>query len=68
MKIQDVLKVENIGKRYKFDKRVYVLVNGGFENNKIPTLIDEQTRYLITSDKYLVEFINGDFEEIREGK
>ena len=60
MKINEVLRKENVGKLYKFKEVVYEVA----ENfNSVLELIDTNDGATIEVGVYLIDIINGEFEE-----
>ena len=61
MKINEVLRKENIGKLYKFKGVIYKVVEN---SNSVLELIDSEDDYAtIEEGVYLIDIINGEFEE-----
>ena len=61
MKINEVLRKENVGKLYKFKGVIYKVVEN---SNSILELIDSEDDYAtIEEGVYLIDIINGEFEE-----
>lgn len=66
MKINEILKKENIGKRFKFsvNDEIYTVKEVSHESFE---LFDENGDFL-TSSAYLSEILNGDFTEVQTYK
>ena len=66
MKINEILKEENVGKRFKFsvDNRIYTVKE---VSHKSFDLFNENGDYL-TDSIYLSEILNGDFKELKTYK
>ena len=66
MKINEILKEENVGKRFKFSDngKIYIVEK---VSNKSFELFDGNDEYL-TDSVYLSEILNGDFKEMQTYK
>ena len=66
MKINEILKKENVGKRFKFsvNDEIYIVEK---VSNKSFELLDGNDEYL-TDSVYLSEILNGDFKEMQTYK
>lgn len=66
MKINEILKEENVGKRFKFsiNGKIYIVEK---VSNKSFELLDGNDEYL-TDSVYLSEILNGDFKELKTYK
>ena len=60
MKINEVLRKENVGKLYKFKEVVYEVAEN---SNSVLELIDTNDGATIEVGVYLIDIINGEFEE-----
>ena len=61
MKINEVLRKENVGKLYKFKEVVYEVAEN---SNSVLELIDTNDGATIEVGVYLIDIINGDFERV----
>ena len=61
MKINEVLRKENVGKLYKFKEVVYEVAEN---SNSVLELIDTNDGATIEVGVYLVDIINGEFERV----